>query len=78
MHPALFEIFCEVLPVAIILVAEEDDDVDDVASEDEGFVSRDGGRDPSKFGVTDENRREEEGAVAVDLGRSRECRTVNT
>jgi len=70
----VFKIVC----ILIIVVTKEEDSVDNVPAEEQGFVCSDGGRYSAELGVTDEDGREKQGTVGFGLRRSRESGTVDT
>jgi hypothetical protein len=72
------EIRSKVLPVAVIIVPEEEQGVDNVPAHGQCLVWSDCRRDATKFGITDEDGREKEWPIAIRLGGPGQHGTMNT
>lgn len=75
---ALLEPPLKVLVVGVVRLAEDEDGVDVVATQEERLVGRDRGRDAAELGGCDEDGGRKEGAEGVELRGARERRRVNT
>lgn len=77
-HAFLCEKVFKIVCILVIVVTKEDDSVDNVPAEEQGFICSDGGRYSTELGVTDEDCREEQGTVGLGLRRPRESGTMDT